>query len=182
MVEYTLRDLAPSIYDGGFHGDHCLKSMVAVEFKMKRNYMQLLADMYMREHIFQQALKRPSASTPFNVADWAQVNKHILALCNMKPVALNVGGKTQSYTPGSLAESAVKSYFHRVAPRLQLVQVTPIRADLQTVVEHIALTVDFVAHLTNSSESTCPFQYDAGKVTQCILWIVFEGKRYRKVT
>ena len=38
-----MKDIAPSIWTGGFENDGVLRSMVAVDLKMGRNYSQFLA-------------------------------------------------------------------------------------------------------------------------------------------
>merc|ERR1719295_1291669 len=137
---------------------------------MGRNYSQFLADMFMRQLIYQ----KHENNKDYNIATWAQENKHILALKNMPGTLKNfkVDGKTLDTknkagksvtieTPGDLVCAAVKSYFHRVAPKLILTVANKIKGDLKSTAEIILSTTDFISNLANSAQATCPFQYDA---------------------
>ena len=180
-----LQELAPSIYDGGFSNDMVLCRMMAVEMKMKQNYLLLLADMFMRQHILhhfetahasaEEKKEEDAANGNYTVEWWGNHNEHIRELknmtgLNMKKLKLGpnkVGADKKDTsatidTPGDLVANAVKSYFHRVAPRLMLNQPAKIKGDLRTVALYIASTVDFVSNLANSADATCPFQYDSG--------------------
>lgn len=124
----------------------------------------------MRQLIYQKHEKNED----YNIATWAKENKHILALKNMpgtlkdfkvdgKKLGASSSGKPVTIeTPGDLVCAAIKSYFHRVAPKLILTVANKIKGDLKSTAEIILSTTDFVANLANSKQATCPFQYDAG--------------------
>jgi len=163
-ISIKLKEEAPSIYEGGFANDHVLKSMMAVERKIGRNYLQFLADMYMREHIYRQYPIGGKDNEDYNIQQWGKDNECMKELRNMEPLKLQFKklGKAIRYTPGELAENAVKSYLKRVAPRLMLTPSSTIKGDLKTVAQYIASTAEFVSNLASKSEeASCPFQYDS---------------------
>ena len=159
-VKSYMETAAASIWEAGFQNDGVLKSMVAVDLKMGRNYLQFLADMYMREVIYHKVANNRDFKLE---AGWKNENEHIASLFNMKAVKLKIdGGKGNSKginTPGALVCGAIKSYFGRVAPKLQLNATNKIKGDLKTAAHHVLSTTAFVANLHTKQ---CPFQYDAG--------------------
>lgn len=125
----------------------------------------------MRQLIYHKHATKKDLTIPL----WAQENKHIEELKNMKGVVKELkvdgkklGGKDSTgktvtiETPGDLVCHATKSYLHRVAPKLILTVAKKIKGDLKSTAEFILSTTEFVANLANSAQATCPFQYDAG--------------------
>jgi len=186
-VTNLVKTLAPSLYDGGFSNDKVLHRMMAVEMKMKRNYLLIVADMFMREHIYYDLMlnrygkgkddkeeETDNTAKKLTIELWSAQNQHMKMLRNMDKIKTSLedkmaedksGGNGQKGkvidTPGELMANAIKSYFHRVAPRLMMSPTHQIIGDLRTAALYIASTIDFVANLAkNRADSTCPFQYD----------------------
>lgn len=112
----------------------------------------------MRELIYRKIAKNKD----YTMTLWKKENEHIKSLTNMN-AKIKIDGNDKINTSGDLACNAVTSYFHRVAPKVQLSVTNKIIGDLETTAQHILSTTDFVAKLANSKdEFTCPFQYDAG--------------------
>merc|ERR1719229_1639747 len=98
--------------------DNTLKYMLAVGDKMKTNYLQLLVDMYLREyvhfHYSNRNEKNPDKGNKFNVENWARSHDHFTK--TLKNIPCNANGQTAD----DVVKAAVRSYLHRVAPKLLL--------------------------------------------------------------
>jgi len=151
------QEKASKIIDGGFMYDQTLKYMLAVGDKMRANYLQFLVDMYLRQFVYYHYENRNKKNVPkFNVEIWARENDHVAN--KLKNIVCNAKGQTAD----KVAVAAVRSYLHRVAPRLLLQSPNRIEGNLKLVAKFIEQTILFVHKKANEKDtSTCPFQYDA---------------------
>jgi len=147
--------MASKIMDGGFMYDNTLKYMLAVGDKMKVNYLQLLVDMYLRQFVYYHYENRNKKVLKFNVDAWARENDHIAK--KLKNITCDRNGGTAD----NVAKAAVRSYLHRVAPKLLLHSANRIEGNLKLVAKFIEQTILFVHKKANEKDTTCPFQYDA---------------------
>merc|ERR1719242_827637 len=147
---------APKVIDGGFKIDSTLKYMLAVGDKMKVNYLQFLVDMYLREFVYYHYANRDKKNVPkFNVDTWGRQNDHVTK--KLKNITCNANGQTAD----DVAKAAVRSYLHRVAPKLLLKPATRIQGNLKELTSFISQTIQFVAKKAGEYPTVCPFQYDA---------------------
>jgi len=144
------QEQAPEIFNAGFSNDEVLCMMMAVNLKTKKNYMLYLVDMFLREAVYNHY---NGSKQVFETAEWGQHNKHIKALNN-----INIGSSDK--TAGQIATAAVKSYLHRVAPKVMLKSTCRIKGSLKNVSGYIHETVNYV-HKMAKTHGTCPFQYDS---------------------
>jgi len=145
------QDQAPEIFNAGFSNDEVLCMMMAVNLKTKKNYMLFLVDMFLREAIYNHYEGRKEV---FETAEWGQNNKHIQDLKN-----ISVKG-AKDKNAGDIATAAVKSYLHRVAPKVMLKSTCRIKGSLENVAGYIHETVNYV-YVMAKTMGTCPFQYDS---------------------
>ena len=115
----------------------------------------------MRELIYHKNVEEKDYTTTL----WGEENAHLRELKKLLDVFKydKVDGKrlgTGIETPGHLAASAVRSYFHRVAPRLILTAAHRIKGDLKTMTRHLVSTMKFVNRIT--VDGLVPFQYESG--------------------
>lgn len=99
----------------------------------------------------------------YNESEWSTRNKHIQKLRSIKV--------SNSKMASTIAVSAVKSYLHRVAPKLTWHPENLIVGDLGSLAKYIAGSIEFVNNLVNSKRQRWPFQYDAG--TQSLQFTLF---------
>merc|ERR1712154_287733 len=123
--------------------------------------MGYLVDMYDRDRVAFANQDKNNNVSSYDVPVWAKKNPHMMQLAKMdKKLAEDV-------------KAAIKSYQHRVTPKLIFRPVNLVQDSLAHVCYHICSTVLFVHSLaayklkTNtmgmkpSKNQTCPFQYDA---------------------
>lgn len=61
-----------------------------------------------------------------------------------------------------IAQAAVKSYLHRVAPKVMLKAPSRIMGSLESVAKYLHESVNFIHNMAAENYNTCPFQYDSG--------------------
>ena len=138
--------------------DKSILHFIAMSYKMGKPYLQYAADMFNRERIDNIDEK------DYRIANWTQTNLHCNELRHLK-LKLKIGKDGKEATPLEGLEGGLKSYFHRVHPKLQLKPLNFIVDSLQEVSEWIAGTIAFVHGLASSSVGpTCPFQFDASMI------------------
>ena len=128
--------------------------------KMKKPYLQWLVDMYTRERLYHHC--RTNKGGKYNVVEWANQNKHLKQLGNIKEIKMKTKG---SKNPKELVIAAVNSFSKRIAPSLMLKPPMKIQDSLKQVAHYIAATVSFVSGLVDEHKSSCPFQYDSGSMS-----------------
>jgi len=138
-----------------------------VTIKMKENYLQMLVDMYLREklyHHYRASLDEQGdvIKPDFTMSKFQEKNHHICkVLKNIPNVVPNMGGQKVNESVFEVAVGAVKSYLHRVAPKLMFTQMARIKYPYRTVAQYVLQTIEFVNQMAATQESACPFQYDA---------------------
>ena len=75
---------------------------------------------------------------------------------------VNIPGSNKN--AGEMASAAVKSYLHRVAPKVMLKSPNRIIGSLEDICSYIYQTVCYV-HVMSQEHGTCPFQYDSGNLS-----------------
>jgi len=150
------KEQAPAVFDGGFANDLALCTMLAVTQKTQNNYLLFLVDMYLREALYNYYTHKDDISgvPTFETVHWETQNKHIK---EMKKISVQ-GKKFKN--AGEIAAAAVKSYLHRVAPKVMLKRPRRIIGSLKDVSEYIYYTVCYVDNMSKQKGS-CPFQYDS---------------------
>jgi len=153
---------AQTIVDGGFRQDDTLCFCFAVSVKQNIPYLQYLVDMFQRQRIDAFASE---GQHKYNEAQWAKENQHIQLLKkDIDPVM--TPRSTTATNIEQLIQSAVRSFLHRVAPKLLLIPQKRIKADLETVVMSFQEVVVHVSKLAEQNgpkarNPECPFQFDA---------------------
>merc|ERR1719376_811527 len=128
--------------------------MLAVTHKTGKNYLLFLVDMFLREAVYHHWKKRANSNaTTFEAEKWRSSNKHIKDLQN-----ITIPGSNKN--AGEVATAAVKSYLHRVAPKVMLKSPSRIIGNLADISAYIYQTVCYV-HSMAQEHGTCPFQYDS---------------------
>jgi len=151
---------APSLFDGGFANDNGLCYMLAVTMKMKENYLQYLVDMFLREklyHHYRASLdeQKDVIKPDFTESTFQEKNHHICKTLKNIP---NPGGQKEVF---EVAVGAVKSYLHRVAPKLLFTRMDRIKYPYRAVAQYVLQTIEFVNQVATTQENSCPFQYDS---------------------
>jgi len=145
------QEQAPAIFNAGFSNDEVLCMMMAVNQKTGKNYMLYLVDMFLREAVYHHYKGQDGV---FETSEWQANNQHIKEL-------KNISIPNSSKNAGDVAIAAVKSYLHRVAPKVMLKSTSRIKGSyLQDISQYISQTVTFVSNLSKQ-QGTCPFQYDS---------------------
>ena len=153
------QEQCPSIFNQKFEKDKSILKLLAVGAKCGRPYLQYICDMYSRERVELFSKKNEETLYP---QKWTETNKHCSKLRHLKLNTNNAKGKT----PLDETQAAIKSFFHRISPKLVFKPPLAIVDSLSQTCEYIAACVDFVHSLVNDDQNakkginSCPFQFD----------------------
>lgn len=118
--------------------------------------------MFLREQVYHRYNNKNVKGAPkWDVPEWAKSNNHI-----QKDLE-NITIKGTNQSASTMAIASVKSYLHRVAPKLMMHPTNRIVGDLRTVATYIESTIEFVFKLATQNMDSCPFQYDSGIRIHC---------------
>eukprot|EP01084_Bolivina_argentea_P240456 403962_1 len=105
-IETIYDKQCPTIFDSGMRHDESIVRVMAIGLKNKQPYLQYLADLYSRDRV----RNKKKNLTP---SDWALHHPHLQELKTIK-----IPGLEKPKQPFVVTQAAVKSFFHRVCPKL----------------------------------------------------------------
>jgi len=158
-----LKQQAPSIYETA-QNDSSLMCMMAVTHNMQNNYIQYLVDMFTREKLYVGYRARTGgAKSQYDCAQFKDQNPHMKELHNFSAdnIQKEIVDNIKKETVSTLAVAGIKSFCHRVAPKLMFCSHGLIKFPLRIVVQYIEQTIMFVHVQATKVKKTCPFQYDS---------------------